>query len=98
VSDELAERVRALEAERARPDRPGQTTQELLARLVATLAKVFTTPPDDDPLRSVEGRVAAYGRLREHGLSRATAAMHVGVSKETARRYENRLASRREDA
>lgn len=47
MSDELAERVRALEAERARPDPPaGPTVEELLTRLIGTLAALYTTPPD----------------------------------------------------
>ena len=47
MTDELAVRVRALEAERARPD-PGEgpTVEELLTRLVGTLAALYRTPPD----------------------------------------------------
>jgi hypothetical protein len=45
--DELAARVRALEAERALPD-PGEgpTVEELLTRLIGTLHALWKTPPD----------------------------------------------------
>ena len=45
--DELAARVRALEAERALPD-PGEgpAVEELLTRLIGTLAALWKTPPD----------------------------------------------------
>ena len=46
MSDELAERVRALDAERARPDRREPTVEELLTRLIGTIHQVFRTPPD----------------------------------------------------
>lgn len=47
MSDELAERVRALEAERALPD-PGEgpTVEELMRRLIGTLHSLWKTPPD----------------------------------------------------
>jgi hypothetical protein len=47
VADELSARVRALEAERARPD-PGEgpTVEELLQRLIGTLHNLWKTPPD----------------------------------------------------
>ena len=47
VSDELTERVRSLEAERARPD-PGEnpTVEELMQRLIGTLHTLWKTPPD----------------------------------------------------
>jgi len=45
--DELAARVRALEAERARPDPPaGPTVEELMQRLIGTLHALWKTPPD----------------------------------------------------
>lgn len=45
--DELAARVRALEAERARPDPPGDpTVEELMRRLIGTLHALWKTPPD----------------------------------------------------
>lgn len=45
--DELDRRVRALEAERARPDPPdGPTVEELMQRLIGTLAALWRTPPD----------------------------------------------------
>jgi len=49
VTDELSERVRALEAERARPD-PGEepTVEELLTRLIGTLHALWKTPPDKE--------------------------------------------------
>lgn len=48
MNDELSERVRALEAERARPDPPGDpSVEELLARLIGTLHALYKTPPDD---------------------------------------------------
>lgn len=47
MSDELDARVRALEAERMRPDPPsGPTVEELLTRLIGTLAALYRTPPD----------------------------------------------------
>lgn len=47
MSDELDARVRALEAERARPDTPGDpTVAELMQRLIATLHTLWKTPPD----------------------------------------------------
>lgn len=47
-ADELTERVRALEAERARPD-PGEnpTVEELLTRLIHVIATGLRTPPDE---------------------------------------------------
>jgi hypothetical protein len=48
VSDELDARVRALEAERARPDPPSApTVEELMQRLIGTLAALFRTSPDE---------------------------------------------------
>lgn len=44
--DDLAERVRALEAERARPDRKDPTVEELMRRLIGTLAALWRTPAD----------------------------------------------------
>ncbi len=48
-ADELDARVRALEAERARPD-PGEnpTVEELMQRLIGTIHQVFRTPPDKE--------------------------------------------------
>jgi hypothetical protein len=49
VSDELAERVRALEAERARPDPPSvPTVEELMLRLIGTLHSLYKTRPDKE--------------------------------------------------
>jgi len=49
MSDELDARVRALEAERARPDPPGDpTVEELMRRLIATIHQAFKTPPDKE--------------------------------------------------
>ncbi|MFD0902364.1 hypothetical protein [Actinomadura sediminis] len=49
MTDELDARVRALEAERARPD-PGEgpTVEELMQRLIGTLAALWTTRPDKE--------------------------------------------------
>lgn len=45
--DELSARIRALEAERARPDPPGDpTVEELLTRLIHTIHQAYRTPPD----------------------------------------------------
>lgn len=49
MSDELDARVRALEAERARPDPPGDpTVEELLTRLIGTLHALYKTRPDKE--------------------------------------------------
>lgn len=49
MADELDERVRALDAERMRPDPPGDpTVEELLARLIGTIHQAFRTPPDKE--------------------------------------------------
>lgn len=52
MSDELDARVRALEAERARPD-PGEepTVEELMQRLIGTLHALWKTPPDKETRR-----------------------------------------------
>lgn len=68
-----------------------QSTTQLLRRLIELLHEAHATPPDENPLQSVQGRVAAYGRLRERGFTRKQAARQVGVCIETARRYEKRL-------
>lgn len=49
MSDELDERVRALDAERVRPD-PGEgpTVEELLTRLIHTIHQAYKTPPDEE--------------------------------------------------
>lgn len=44
--DELDDRTRTLDAERARPDVKPQTTQELMRRLIHTLHQLYLTPPD----------------------------------------------------
>jgi hypothetical protein len=46
VSDETAALVRALEAERARPERHKPTVEELMQRLIGTLHDLYRTPPD----------------------------------------------------
>ena len=46
--DELDERLRALNAERARTDRREPTVEELLARLIGTLHALYRTPPDKE--------------------------------------------------
>ena len=49
MTDELAARVQALEAERARPD-PGEgvPVEELMQRLIGTLAALYRTNPDKE--------------------------------------------------
>lgn len=47
MSDETAARVRALEAERARPERREPTVEELMQRLIGTLHNLWKTPPDN---------------------------------------------------
>lgn len=69
----------------------GQSTEQLLARLIAALHSAYTAPSDDDPLSTADGRAAAYVRLLERGFSRKDAAWHVGVCVGTGRRYEKRL-------
>lgn len=66
-----------------------------LTQLIAALHAAFTTPPDDDPLRTVQGRVAAFGRLRDHGYSIREAAWHVGVCRGSGHRYEALLRQQR---
>lgn len=52
MSDELDARVRALEAERARPDTgEGPTVEELMRRLIGTLHALYRTPPDKERSR-----------------------------------------------
>jgi hypothetical protein len=48
--DEFDARIRALNAERARPEPKPPTTEELLARLIGTLANLYRTPPDRRPV------------------------------------------------
>ncbi|MBX6387137.1 MAG: hypothetical protein IRZ07_29855 [Microbispora sp.] len=54
TADELAEHIRRLQAERARPEgRHGKpTVEELLQRLIATLHALYKTPPDREGARS----------------------------------------------
>lgn len=44
--DELDRRVRALDAERARPDRRPPTVEELITQLIGALHNLWKTPPD----------------------------------------------------
>lgn len=49
VADELEDRVRRLDAERMRPDPPGDpTVEELLTRLIGTIHTLWRTPPDKE--------------------------------------------------
>lgn len=41
-------RIRALNAERVRPDRREPTVEELLLRLIGTLHTLWKTPPDKE--------------------------------------------------
>ncbi|MCP2339205.1 hypothetical protein [Actinomadura rupiterrae] len=62
MTDELDARIRLLEAERARPDPPGDpSVVELMRRLIRTLHAAYLTPPDRDLLRSARGTDAAEG-------------------------------------
>lgn len=45
--DEFEQRVRALSAERQRPA-PDRGVGELLGDLIAALARLYTTPPDQE--------------------------------------------------
>jgi hypothetical protein len=45
--DALDGRIRDLEVERLRPDTKPRTTGELLSDLIAALASLFRTPPDN---------------------------------------------------
>lgn len=93
MSDELDARVRALEAERARPETTETAAVEgLLSRLIGTLHAAYTTLPDGRPdLSTRAGRVAEFDRLRVRGFSVDQAARQVGVTWETGRRYETEL-------
>lgn len=49
MADELDARVRALEAERARPDTGEEpTVEELMRRLIGTIHQAFRTSPDKE--------------------------------------------------
>lgn len=48
MSDELTQRVRALNAERARPDLRPPSVEELMQRLIGTLHRLYDTPPDKE--------------------------------------------------
>jgi hypothetical protein len=47
MNDELDVRVRALNAERIRPDARPPSVEELMQRLIHTLHMAYCTPPDD---------------------------------------------------
>lgn len=47
MKDEYDGRVRALEVERLRPDTKPRSTGELLGDLIAALASLYRTPPDE---------------------------------------------------
>lgn len=93
MSDELDARVRALDAERARPDpEENPTVEELMQRLIGTLHALYTTPPDDGPQTRAEARFEDYAFLRENDVPVEEAARRVGVSVSRAlRRYEPAL-------
>lgn len=59
-----------------------------LMELIAALHAAFTTPPDENPLRTVQGRVQAFAQLREHGYTIRESAWHVGLSHGSGYRYE----------
>jgi hypothetical protein len=71
---------------------------DLLRQLIAALHAAYTTPPDEEPLRTASGRLAAYARLRERGFSIRQAARHVGVRPDSGYRYEARLRQQKETA
>ncbi|MFC9973601.1 hypothetical protein ACFVH6_22170 [Spirillospora sp. NPDC127200] len=48
TTDELDQRVRALNAERLRPDQPHPTVEDLMQRLIATIHAAYLTRPDRD--------------------------------------------------
>ena len=48
MRDELDQRARSLQAERARPDAKPQSTEELLYRLIGAIHNAFCTPPDNE--------------------------------------------------
>lgn len=89
MSDELDARIRALEAERTRPEPGEPTVQDLLGRLIATLHAAYTTLPDGRPdLGTRAGRVAEFARLRGRGCTVAHAARRVGVVPATGYVYD----------
>ncbi len=47
MNDELDQRISALDAERLRPETRPPGVEELLTELIATLHRLYTTPPDD---------------------------------------------------
>lgn len=87
--DELDERVRSLDAERARPDAKPPTVEDLIRQVIAVLAAALA---DEDATGKAE-RLAEYRQLREAGVKPADAAWRVGIGPETARRYEHEINS-----
>lgn len=90
MSDELDARVRSLNAERQRPERVVELP-DLLDSLIRALHRLYLTPPDDGPKAGIDVRLEEYAHLRSQGVTPARAAEQIGVSAETARRYEHRL-------
>src|SRR5690606_36400667 len=99
MGDELDARIRALQAERARPERREPTVEELMQRLIGTLHALYTTPPDDGPQTRAAARLEDYTFLRENDVPVEEAARRVGVSVSHAlRRYESALKKKDKEA
>lgn len=96
--DELDQRIRSLEAERAQPDAGEHITVhdrtgELLQELIGVLAAALQEPRPHRGTEAALQRAAEYDRLRNIGLSRAQAAEDIGVySRTTICRYERQRA------
>lgn len=91
MSDELAARIRALEAERLRPVPPREWHPDPRRtappdRIAAAVAEAAPASPGDAAYRREE-----YAFLRDQGVGVTEAARRVGVAMQTARRYEKRI-------
>lgn len=93
--DELTERVRALEAERVRPDAQPASVEELLQRLIATVHSAFTEQPDHAFSDDFEGRVARFSHLRDLGFTISQAAVQMRLDPRTCTRYERLRQARK---
>lgn len=88
--DELDGRIRALEAERVRPDAQPASVEELLTRLISTLHAAFTDPPDHGYGNDEAGRLARFGNLRDHDFTAVEAGKEMRLDPRTRDRYERR--------
>lgn len=95
--EELAARLRALEAERRRPEVASSdaSTEELLAQLIKTLHQAFLTTTDSGRWAGMPARVAEFERLRGLGLSIDQATTRMGLSRQTGYRYDRRLRAQK---